>query len=117
MVTHDGETLFNDRQRGIYGRIVTAARRLVGPERRPHPHGPFTGQPGEDAVRWGYLQGYAYSWDSRADALGLKRFILMERRDIPGAWKVVDTHGQEFDVPCHSYRCAVTIRDQSNRNQ
>lgn len=118
MVTHDGTTLFHDRQRGIYGRIVPDKWETGGPEGRPHPRGPFTGQPGEAAVRWGYLQGYAYSWDGRADVLGsLPRFaILCNPEVITGGWIVIDTHGELADVPCHNYRSAVTIRDQQRRN-
>ena len=71
-VTEDGDTLFHDRQRNIFGRIVPEKWKQGGACGRPHPYGPYTGEPGQAAVRWGYLQGYAYTWDRRAEALGRK---------------------------------------------
>ena len=69
-VTADGETLFNDRQRHISGRIAPEQWERGGACGRPHPYGPYTGEPGQAAVRWGYLQGYAYTWAREADQLG-----------------------------------------------
>jgi hypothetical protein len=68
-VTPGGDTLFDDTARGITGRIRPEQWESGGARGMAHPDGPYTGQPGPAAVRWGYLRGYAYGYDSRANDL------------------------------------------------
>jgi len=72
VVLPDGTTLFHDTARNIYGAITPGKWETGGACGKAHPSGPFTGAPGAAAVRWGYLDGYAYGWDrgNRAACLG-----------------------------------------------
>lgn len=68
-VTEDGTTLFNDTFRGISGAITPDRWESGGARGLAHPDGAFTGEPGKAAVVWGYIRGYAYGYDRRADLL------------------------------------------------
>ena len=63
-VLEDGSTLFHDTARSIFG--------VIDPSKsESHRDGPFQGRPGSDAVHWGYIRGYAYSYHPSADRLGV----------------------------------------------
>jgi hypothetical protein len=61
-VLSDGSTVFNEPGRSISGVILPEKWETGGACGKPHPRGPFRGNSGSAAVRWGYLQGYAYGF-------------------------------------------------------